>query len=310
MKYRIGSFNMYKLSFQSDKEIKKNLDIIADIIAKEEFDIVALQEVLSKSALKQIMLRLGANWDYRWEQPKKTIAQQAAEGYAYLWNTRTMELSWTRNEENFTYNKPVEPHIYNQYRIDRSKFQKELIRNPYYGRFKPKACFCEIRLINTHIRFSNKENDVGDITARQNEFRILTECIYPQISNRVYGNNMPSYTILLGDYNLNLSGSMSSSSGLIPAEIIEVDDNGKIQRIQTIQKERTTLQRKTNEKEQIEGFANNYDHFSHDMKFSEREVSANVRSINTVEKYCENDFEKHRLEVSDHVPIVMEFGLK
>ena len=32
MAYRFGSFNMYKFSFRSDNEIKKDIDLIAQII--------------------------------------------------------------------------------------------------------------------------------------------------------------------------------------------------------------------------------------------------------------------------------------
>ena len=45
MAYRIGSFNMFKFSFRSDNEIRKNIKQIARIIYEQQFEIIALQEV-------------------------------------------------------------------------------------------------------------------------------------------------------------------------------------------------------------------------------------------------------------------------
>lgn len=45
MAYRIGSFNMFKFSFRSDNEIRKDIKLIARIIYEQQFEIIALQEV-------------------------------------------------------------------------------------------------------------------------------------------------------------------------------------------------------------------------------------------------------------------------
>ena len=114
---------MYKFSYRADKEIKKNIELIADIINSEGFDIVALQEILTPNVLHLLKTKLGSKWKYRWEQPRigegYSGSEQEAEGYAFLWNSETMELSWTNKmvkEGNVSVMEKhvAEPHIYNQ----------------------------------------------------------------------------------------------------------------------------------------------------------------------------------------------------
>ena len=124
---------------------------------------------------------------------------------------------------------------------------------------------------------------------------------------------MPAYTILLGDYNLNMK---SSGCGypLYPdyMGIIKVEDNGVIQNIRIVQEEPTSLKKPKNEnRNSIDayGYANNFDHFSYDDdRFNG--VGKKVKRIDTVQKYCDSDFRKHLEVISDHVPIMMLLDLK
>lgn len=60
----------------SKKENERDLSLIADIIRKERFDVVALQEILSEGkaftlsnynyAKKPILMELGHDWDFQW----------------------------------------------------------------------------------------------------------------------------------------------------------------------------------------------------------------------------------------------------
>lgn len=330
MGYKIGSFNLFKFSFQADKEIKKDTSKIADIIKSEGFDIIALQEVLNPNALELLRKKLGNSWRYRWDQPKIgegfSGSKQEAEGYAFLWNSETMELSWSNKVSGFgnaasIIKNVAEPHIYDQYRIDKKNGQEELARNPYYGRFKPKRGFCEIRLINTHFHFG--DNSKEEIRKRKNEFDILTQVIYHNISDRRYGNNFPAYTVILGDYNLNLNRTWNQAPFL--EENVYLNDNGKIKHIITVQDQKTTLRMlKKTELEPIDapnenknavitddssrGWANNYDHFTYDAdRFAGTYIQA--RRIDTVRKYEKDDFPSHRREISDHIPIIMNLNL-
>ena len=244
MSYKIGSFNICNFNDpqRSKKQFDTDINLIARIIRNEGFDIVALQEVLAEEVLRDYLIptlnRGSIKWDYRWAKPKKSDPYEA-EGYAFVWNTRTMELSYSNffeytNGTSAFVKRKVEPHIYDQYRVDFSKGEFQLAR------------------INTHIR-SGKDsedhywdaNEIKEVEQRINEAKILNKVIYHTLSNRRYGNNMPSYTILLGDYNLNLK---SSGCGypLYPGDqmgVIVVDDEGTKQYIRTVQDEQTSLKK-------------------------------------------------------------------
>lgn len=313
MSYKIGSFNLYKFSYQSDKDIKKDFEKIAEIIRNEGFDIIALQEVFSEDAVKYLMRFLGASeWDYCWDSPRKSLSVQEAEGYAFIWNKRRMELA-PKNELQYEggtlVNKrgSTQPAIFNQYRIDRARGQSELARNPYYARFKPLHSSCEIRLINVHLRVrARKDDSLGESRDRKKEIEILTESIFHKLNNKVYGNNLPAYTIMLGDYNLNLKRDGYKSPYI--EEIIKITDNGRVEIIRTTQESKTTLKIKNpEEKDKRDYWANNYDHFTYDDK--NNPYVRSVTKIDTVEKYCNGDFALHRKKISDHAPISMELNL-
>ena len=198
MTYKIGSFNMRNLSYRSNRDFDK----IAQIIDEEDFDIVAMQEVLNENVFNQLLKCLHPGkkqWAYRWFQPKLKnnydTEDKRGEGYAYLWNTKRIDLVKTSLADGTV--RESQPVIWSQYS---KKNGGRLEREPYYARFspagKPGGSFFEIRLINTHIIYGDTKFE------RLEEFHKLVENVYVNIANRRYGNNMPAYTILLGDYNL------------------------------------------------------------------------------------------------------------
>ena len=301
--YRIGSINCKNFGRGASKNIKK----FVDIISSEEFDIIALQEIKGQAALDRILTGLSPD---KW----KGIADEdpTVNDYAFIWNATKFELAKT---EELGYKRTYAPRIYKQYRIDRKNGQKELIREPFFARFfpvGPNAPFIEIRLINTHIRFSKgkdaSENSPGTIAMRRNEYDVLTKAIYAKEADKRYGNNRPAYTILLGDYNLNLPSSMASSPYLVEAFTIE--DGRERKNIRTIQNKLSTLASNTDTKDPIKGiFANNYDHFTYD---EERFDDVTVRSyrVNAVRKYCSGNQEKYLKEISDHMPITVNLEFR
>ena len=153
--YRIGSFNCLNFGMGSSKDVQKFAELI---LSKPCFDIVALQEIKGQYALDRILNRLPPYW--------KGIADDTVNDYAFLWNTNRVTLATSEDEKNRMYH----PRIYKQYKIDRKTGQTDLIREPYYARFFPcggAAPFIEIRIINTHIRFSKGK-------AGSTKLRILT----------------------------------------------------------------------------------------------------------------------------------------
>ncbi len=348
MGYRIASFNMYKFSFQSDNEIRKDIMKIAGIIRQEAFDIVAMQEVMNPNAMQLLQTALNPMvWGYTWKQPiahgVRNILERenySSEGYAFLWNKKRIKLVETDTPKGVRVFDPV---IYSDYLSDSRSGQIMLERDPYYGRFTPAGlpggAYFEFRIINTHIRFSKYSGqNIGATFIRKNEFEVLSKCIFPKISDKRYGNNMPAYTILLGDYNLNLPESGAKSPYVPP--VVFYQDGREIKQIVTEQKELSTLKHKQDgtindlydvdksqddqekddqekdnrgnipkgiqkELQRFKVYSNNYDHFTYDVKRFEG-IGYQIRRVDAVQQYYGGDVEKYRQEISDHVPIVID----
>lgn len=321
--YTIGSFNLCKLNLQSDDNVKKNFDKIAGIIRDEKFDVIGLQEVINETAIKQIIGRIGKFWEYAWMPTKITASSKAQnEGYAFLWNNRRLNLV----------DAPSAIQDMNAYGIKKDgtgsyKHEGSLVRPPLIIRLTPKnlpgGSNFELRLINTHIAFSSPSNctdGYSDAVARINELTILSQEVYRRTSNKRYGNNLPAYTILLGDYNLCLQGYGSP----FIEETIKITNK---RTLKTVQTEKTTLKRPSkpgsapepddhNEERDDEVLANgstdfyskNYDHFSFEESLEGR-LGLPAERVDALEKYYGNDLDSYRKEVSDHVPIKLKLSL-
>lgn len=374
MKIRISSFNIEKFSRQSvyctdDAESRKDIKMIAKIIRENNFDIIALQEVFHPEALKYLLRelsyqnpvdvsvsRMGAytaqiagfksdTWEARWAQPKPKFSNMAAEGYAFIWNTKRIGLS--RNMKG----KIFEP------RIADYGHAFELVRPPLIARFTPLNRYYEIRLINTHIVFSIKDEDklrtnqdgeqISSYTKLRNlELQVLLKGIYKRFSNMVvdyrgidkYARNLVSYTFLLGDYNLNLQDVKNVAR---PSECLDFNnsigyiDGDKSMWIETVNSERTTLRKtvrsidntldrdiitvQSNESKTYEAkdyLANNFDHFSFDLNMLE-DHGIHMPKYGVVLAYenykddeVSNRFEQYTKKVSDHLPIYLDFSIK
>lgn len=313
----IGSFNIRKLSKKTSTFERAKR--IAAIILHEGMDIVALQEVFNgKEALNPILQYLGPNWDYAW-QPS-TIAKhnylelvqnqpdydQFGEGLAFIWDRNRL-------------NSVSKPNICEGYQIYDQNL-KPLVRNPLYGRFSPagcnNACNFELRLLNVHIRFNGKKEDIdpGYIRMRKNEFVVLNKCIYPYIANRSYGNNAVPYTIIAGDYNLNTERAWNKSPYLDePLEgYFAVGRGTNEKKIITVQACKTTLKVPPSEGEEPNHeYANNFDHMTYDdNKFYSMDPKCYRVDIMNDPYYQEysGKYDKYFSEVSDHIPIVLKFN--
>lgn len=305
---KIGSFNMCKFSNQSDGEVRKNLDKIVEIIQKENFDILAMQEVFSPGVAEQLEGRLGTDWKHRWEPPKSRSVQ-ISEGYAYFWKKSRFQLATGRRSEDDASpgaKRVFESRIHSQYPRDPILASGRLARDPFYIRLESLQGWYEIRLINTHIIFSGSQK--ADIEMRQRELEALIN-IYCKISDKAYRSCRPFYTFLLGDYNLNLNRPWTTPPYL--QETVEKLENGRLlKRIVTKQDQLTTLKARSPKEpdKPARGFSNNYDHFTFDeLRFEGMQLPVCTR-IDTVRRYCNDDFELHRKEISDHVPICLTFS--
>lgn len=322
MSYIVGSFNLLKMDFKSNEETKKNFNRIADIIREENFDVIALQEVMTEMAIKEIVNRLGSMyWDYIFKPSTITVSKDAQrEGYAFMWKKRRLHLV----------DSPNAVEIKDEYRIRRDSaggfvHQGALVRPPLVVRLTPQGLLggsnFELRLINTHIAFNSPVNCVdqySDATLRRMEMKVLAEEVYRRVSSKRYGTNLPAYTILMGDYNLCLAGGGTP----VIDEIIEITES---RRLRTVQRERTSLKQTAltyctpdlNMEHDVDvkcendfdNYSSNYDHFSYEVDLDEK-MRLIVSRVEALGKYYGADLEAYRREISDHVPIKLEIDLR
>lgn len=318
MSYRIGSFNLKNLGQTAmGKEHPRDLAKIAEIIRKEDFDVVALQEVLSEGKAlsweqdrlkRSILYELGASdWDFAWAHAESE-KDPRSEGYAFLWKKKRFRLPVAKLQDGTK--RTFYPRI--------CRLKRDLMtRKPYYARFVARGGpYFEIRLLCVHTHFTDRDQ-------RRQELDNLLKEVYPQVEDRVYYKGRPSYTVILGDYNAELRRPFNRSGFYVTDKNENIEEDittanrwdGK--RIKTVQDAKTTLKRKFNNKGweaddsiyESRGYANNYDHFSYDVdRFSG--IQIDVKRIDAVRKYCDDNFETYFKTVSDHVPIVMTMGFK
>ena len=347
--YILGSFNMFKLSRQSGPETKKSYETIAKIIQEAQFDIIAMQEVFDKEAVRELVLVLnkttGFRWDFSWDEPKKTKNKQAREGYAFIWNTSRLDKVCTKLDDGRI--RMFEPTIINQYKKSIIRIgKKELIRNPYYGRFAPRnargeSYGFELRIINAHIMYSSSVDDediddISDINMRKNEYALLSQIILPKIDTKLYGlyeedsngenTHLNAYTVLMGDYNLSIKNTpygtnptphLPDESYLSSGFIAYVPKGNEII---SVQDEKTTFKRVLNEPN-VSIYNKNYDHFTfNETKFNQHRVGWEAHRINVVENNpigvnvsisseFDGDYKKYKEKVSDHLPVMMKLEI-
>ena len=314
MSYVIGSFNLRDFNFANEstdgtsEKLKRNFEKIANIIIKEKFDVVALQEInapLPLEYLTQIINRhknlfreyafcFGAN------MPNRTTSRDP-ERYGFIWNTKRLRLINPRRGTN--------PGYYE------NAGALGLIRPPYYARFTARGMLggtnFELRIVNTHIKDASREED------RIKEFNVLVKQVLPRICDHQEvsedGEFMPSYTFLMGDYNLALN---KSERSIYKIETVTTTNyTGRKREYRTVQEEKTTLKQPNNQNSIEACYANNYDHFTYETDL-ERKLILVPQRIETLDKYYksagspEEKLKEYRAEVSDHVPIRLTVDFK
>jgi len=217
--------------------------------------------------MKRILriLPLSQKWVGGYE---RTANGKAGEyGFAFLWNSnRVLECS----KDNI-------PGVFREYKSD-----KRMYRDPLYGRFTPNGLgsFYEFRLLDVHFCWTEPKR-------RNDDYQLATGIVYDTVDIHRFGNFKPAFTLVLGDYNLSCE----------ECDMIDIMIGNH--KVTTVQEELTTLKNEGN------GYASNYDHFSYDNG-KEEIVKGRVSRIDAVNKYFRGDFEKYRKTVSDHVPVLIE----
>ncbi len=310
MIYRIGSFNLKR--FGRNALYNKAVEKIATLILDNDLDIVAIQEVYSdgkaiqnefidrnNNDLKQPLLNyLNKNqWGFVHEKIFSSQYSTDEEQIAFLYKKQKFELIGEEDD-----------------RINRFK-RFDMHKYPYYARFKfLGGPFAELRLICIHTFASDRR-------IVQQELDTIMNKIYPMVADKGYGNNLKSYTIILGDYNASIKCTDFNEYEGNPIAYIEeqitVDDKCII----TKQKKPTSLKNMERYIENANYYDNNsnwltfdYDHFSADKTVLD-DIVVSVDRIEAVkELYHEHskiqNYYDYYNEISDHLPIVMEIDFK
>ena len=316
MSYNIGSFNLrdFNLSKESTddtgEKLKRNFDKIADIIVREKFDVMALQEINSEFALNYLVRLLNKQKNllrtYESAFGEDMPIQKGAhdpERYGFIWNAKRLRLIQPRRGTNPSYYQ--------------NAGALGLIRPPYYARFSARGMFggtnFELRVINTHIKDATREED------RIKEFDVLVKQVLPRICDHQEisenGETMPSYTFLMGDYNLALN---KSERAIYKIETVTMTSyTGKTRGYRTVQEEPTTLKLPNCQTSVEECYANNYDHFTYEIGENglEKKLMLFPQRVEALTKYYKEEeqsvekLRKYRTEISDHVPIKLTIDL-
>lgn len=207
-------------------------------------------------------------------------------------------------------NKIFNPRIINSLSNDVNVDCSFFARTPYYIRLQPLyGGFFELRLVNVHI-YCGKNNSKSEIEERKREFNTIVKHIYPEISQRRYGQNRVAYTIAMGDYNLNIFSPLVQAKNACLSKVFTYSDGKKTAQILTVQNQLTTLKNIESDNDSDNGmhYANNYDHFTYSPELSQFN-SVSYETIDAVNKYCGGDYSYYRKNISDHLPIVMSVDI-
>lgn len=319
MSFRIGSFNIQKFSAKDQPltgrpEERKDIPKIARIIRDSKCDILAIQEIFRKETLDRLLRELGEPYSGIWDKPGLS---QESEGYAFIWNKLKFSIPecfrWNLSQSFLPIRKEVRvPYIFDELPV--YSLLEKFTRNPLIGSFlTTSAPYVEFRIINTHIVF--RDDSKLSHTERRVEHITLCLDVYPKIANQVYLRPQPgmllrggltSYTILLGDFNLNIG----KRPELIP--FFRIEEGRKTQTIITVQEQDSTLKKPPREQgtkdENINDYwASNYDHFTYDSCRFEG-IDIKTSRMDTT-KYCK-DYAEHVYTISDHVPVFIDIDLK
>ena len=287
-------------------------------------DIIALQEVIAPDMVnaashvgasqKSLIGNLGPQW--RGDKINLEIKKEPYpflgkdnrnEGYAFLWNSKNVELMNNGRKE-------ILPYQYSRYKTWEEKIP--LRREPGYGRFRLKRRPVEIRIINIHI-ISKKPSqdkllpgvDLGGLREmRLREFDIIAGQIYKNVNDEHKNPDFDDvYTIIVGDYNLNLEG--YGDYPTLPAvrcynkqgKPCGFDVNQMHSAMKTIQRSPTTI------KDDCSGFANNFDHCTYldDPKYNQA-----IKHCDRMPVISEKDpverIRQYKEKISDHLPIIID----
>lgn len=304
MAYTLISFNLHNVY---ESSLGRDWEAIAQIIKEERADIVAVQEIFNEFPIKHLcrLLDRGFFSDWRFRMvSRETCRNSREEGYAFLWNAKRVELSPKEKIESDGRRVVVGVHD----PMICTKMSRSLVRPPCVARFIPTGwCkpYIEMRIISTHIIFHedswsrNRGNELSDIKMRKEEYRALSERLFPRISkNRVDAGFRPAYTFIVGDYNLSK----------LECSAIDAEYKKEVRFMRTRQFLGSTISLGDGDKKPPGYTDHDYDHTTYSDR--EHQYVQLVERIDAPNKYYDGEFKKYFENVSDHAPIRMVFDVR
>ena len=260
MSLTIGSFNLHKMGDMADRDDK----LIARIIDREMFDLVALQEIPGEVALNRLRLALNRESLSAWDCFHAPTG--GGFGFAFLWKSHLVPPV-----------KGLPMHLWD------GPGCWVLKRPPLIGYFEyAQSIFA---LINVHMignaQYSQEKRD---------EFKHLCHEVYRAVEYDAVANNLSSYIIMLGDYNLYYS------------DIIDRANSELGITIDSFVAQPTTLKNKDPHDYVV---AEAVDHFSYKSEFL-KALNPVPSRVDALALYAGGDGSRYFREVSDHVPIKLQ----
>ncbi|WP_299100895.1 endonuclease/exonuclease/phosphatase family protein [uncultured Winogradskyella sp.] len=144
----IESIKLITWNIQDLGQSKNNEEIAFIAKTLNDFDVVAIQEVVAKhpggaQKIAQIadeLNRKGSKWDYRISNPTKSPSAYMSERYAFLWKTSKVSLKGRAFLD--------------------SELESQIIREPFIAEFKAKHKDSTFFVVNFHSR---KHNDLPEL---------------------------------------------------------------------------------------------------------------------------------------------------
>ena len=337
MSYKIGSFNLLRFSLSEGKKRDDKLASkhFARIIRKENFDIVALQEIDTREALLCLLNELGQNYLGIHSKDLGLIINSAcapAQEFAFVWKkdrvrriddpkfyTRIYEKisqswdSYINLRSNQVMDDPdsvdeemMEAASGNALFLESSKpesqldslrnIMRSLIRPPMVCGFRPSGGW---KLLRWELRIINTHIIFGKTRQnRMDEISHIKGKIHTVVNTTRFGDFRSVYTVIAGDYNLETTSLSSLEKN--PQFVNDCENHKMI----SVQEQPTTLRQVSKGNHALtedKWYSKNYDHYSYDL------IRVSPLMKNTKRVGCD-DHKTYRQEISDHVPISAEFN--
>lgn len=170
----VKSLKIISWNIQDLGQSKNDTEIEFIVKVLEDFDLVAIQEVVAKhpagaqkvAQIADELNRTGSKWDYRISNPTKSPSSQMSERYAFLWKTSKLNIKGRAYLDD--------------------ELASEIFREPYIAKFKSRSNDSTFHVVNFHSRKYNDNPQLEIKYFKYYQERLNTDKL-----------------LIVGDFNLN-----------------------------------------------------------------------------------------------------------